>query len=98
MFNLIHYFMKKLFVLIMVVLAYGLGRIQEHESSIKDYHAACLQADFIRYLIDHFDGETEMFNIGAEIENSYEEYFGDVYEYGTKIKSINDFNEYYWSY
>jgi len=72
-----------------------------HNNDTKNYEAACLQADFIRYLVDHFDEETECFNIGAEIENSYEEYFGDI-DCGcfkTKyITHISDFDNYYWCY
>jgi len=49
-----------------------------HNSDTKNYEAACLQADFIRFIIDDFNGETEMANIGAEIENSYEEFFQDL--------------------
>jgi hypothetical protein len=68
----------------------------------KDYEAACLQADFIRYLIDHFDGETEMANIGMEIENSYEEFFQDLDNHTIwktdHIKSIKDLDTYYWCY
>ena len=37
----------------------------------KDYEAACLQADFIRYIIDNFDGETEMANIGMDFDSYY---------------------------
>lgn len=68
----------------------------------KNYEAACLQADFIRFIIDDFDGETEMANIGAEIENSYEEFFQDLDNQNiwktSKITSIKDFEEYYWCY
>jgi hypothetical protein len=65
----------------------------------KNYEAACLQADFIRYAIDHFNGETEMANIGAEIEESYYEYFQDMENYGTdQITSVKDFEEYGWCY
>ena len=73
-----------------------------HTNDTKNYEAACLQADFIRYIIDDFDGETEMANIGAEIENSYEEFFQDLDNQNiwktTKIKSIKDFESYYWCY
>ena len=64
----------------------------------KDYEAACLQADFIRYLIDHFDGETECANIGSEIEESYYEYFTDIENFKTSIKDIKELNDYYWCY
>lgn len=73
-----------------------------HTNDTKNYEAACLQADFIRYIIDDFDGETEMANIGAEIENSYEEFFQDLDNQNiwktTEIKSIKDFESYYWCY
>lgn len=64
----------------------------------KDYEAACLQADFIRYLIDHFNGETECANIGSEIEECYYEYFQDIEQYKTSIKDVKEFDNYYWSY
>ena len=67
----------------------------------KDYEAACLQADFIRYLIDHFDGETECANIGSEIDECYYEYFTDIDAgiFKTEgIKDIKDFEDYYWCY
>lgn len=73
-----------------------------HNSDTKNYEAACLQADFIRFIINEFDGETEMANIGAEIENSYEEFFQDLDNSNiwktSKITSIKDFEEYYWCY
>ena len=73
-----------------------------HNSDTKNYEAACLQADFIRFIIDDFDGETEMANIGAEIENSYEEFFQDLDNQNiwktSKIKSIKDFESYSWCY
>lgn len=73
-----------------------------HNNDTKNYEAACLQADFIRFIIDDFDGETEMANIGAEIENSYEEFFQDLDNSNiwktSKITSIKDFESYYWCY
>ena len=73
-----------------------------NNNDTKNYEAACLQADFIRFIIDDFDGETEMANIGAEIENSYEEFFQDLDNQNiwktSKITSIKDFEEYYWCY
>ena len=73
-----------------------------HNNDIKNYEAACLQADFIRFIIDDFDGETEMANIGAEIENSYEEFFQDLDNHNIwkteHIKSMKDFDDYYWCY
>lgn len=64
----------------------------------KHYEVACLQADFIRYLFDHFDGEQECANIGAEIEECYYEYFTDIQNFKTHVKDIREFDEYYWSY
>ena len=73
-----------------------------HNSDIKNYEAACLQADFIRFLIDEFDGETSMANIGMEIENSYEEFFQDLDNHNiwktSKVTSIRDFEDYHWCY
>lgn len=67
----------------------------------KNYEAACLEADFIRYLRDHFEGETECANIGAEIEECYYEFFEGL-ESGTfktdKVKSIKDLQQYCWCY
>lgn len=82
--------------------SYYAGRHVEYQQHVKDYEAACLQADFIRFIIDQFDGETEMANIGMEIENTYEEYFQELdnpHSFKTKgITSIEDLNNYYWCY
>ena len=101
--------MKKKYLLAAVLLllatnavSYLAGSHQRDLQSKKDYEAACLQADFIRYIIDDFDGETEMANIGMEIENSYEEFFQELDNHNIwkteHIKSIRDFKEYYWCY
>ena len=98
--------MKTLNVLAAVVLLCVVSAVSYcigyHNSDTKNYEAACLQADFIRFIIDDFDGETEMANIGAEIENSYEEFFQDLDNQNiwktSKIHSIRDFEEYYWWY
>lgn len=86
-------------LLVLCAVSYYVGY---HNSDTKNYEAACLQADFIRFIIDDFDGETEMANIGAEIENSYEEFFQDLDNQNiwktSKITSIKDFEEYYWCY
>ena len=84
---------------IVSAVSYNIGY---HNSDTKNYEAACLQADFIRFIIDEFDGETEMANIGMEIENTYEEYFQDLDNPNiwktSKVTSIRDFEEYYWCY
>lgn len=70
-------------------------------NNTKNYEAACLQADFIRYSIDHFNGETTCANIGAEIEECYYEWFTDIDNgaFSTEhIKDIKDFEEYSWCY
>ena len=72
-----------------------------HNNDTKNYEAACLQADFIRYAIDHFNGETECWNIGAEIEDAYEEWFQELPNGNFKTKYITDprqFEDYYWCY
>lgn len=90
---------KSLIIAVIVLLVMNVGTLVGyfHRSS-KDYEAACLQADFIRYLQDHFDGETECVNIGSEIEECYYEYFSDVENYGTSIKSVKEFDNYGWCY
>lgn len=101
--------MKKMYLLAAVVLllatnavSYWAGSYRQSQQSKKDYEAACLQADFIRYIIDEFDGDTEMANIGMEIENSYEEFFQELDNHNIwkteHIKSIRDFKDYYWCY
>lgn len=86
-------------LLVLCAVSYYAGYLN---NDTKNYEAACLQADFIRFIIDDFDGETEMANIGAEIENSYEEFFQDLNNSNiwktSKITSIKDFEEYYWCY
>lgn len=74
---------------------------QLKDSCEKHYEAACLMSDFIRYSIDHFTGETECFDIGVEIENSYEDFFGglEIGDFKTSyIKHIKDFDNYSWCY
>ena len=84
---------------IVSAVSYHIGIIN---SDIKNYEAACLQADFIRFIIDEFDGETEMANIAMEIENSYEEFFQDLDNPNiwktSKVTSIRDFEDYHWCY
>ena len=91
-----------LLLLVTNTVSYWAGANNKNLQNGKDYEAACLQADFIRYLIDHFDGETEMANIGMEIENSYEEFFQDLDNHTIwktdHIKSIKDLDTYYWCY
>ena len=64
-----------------------------------NYEAACLQADFIRYTMDHFNGTTECANVGAEIEECYYEFFTDMENLNTKyITNVKDFDQYGWCY
>ena len=95
-------FIAIIILVIACLIGYYAGRHIEYTSHLKDYEAACLQADFIRYIIDGFDGETSMANIGMEIENSYEEYFQELdnpHIFKTKyITSIRDLDNYYWCY
>ena len=98
--------MKKLLLMIALVIvsaiSFYLGRNYEYQHfGEKDYEAACLEADFIRYITDHFDGETECADIGMEINNCYEEWFGELDNgnFNTKhITHIKDLDEYYWCY
>ena len=82
--------------------SYWAGSYRMNMQNGKDYEAACLQADFIRFIIDDFDGETSMANIGMEIQNTYEEYFQELDNHNIwktdYIKSIKDFDDYYWCY
>ena len=98
--------MKKMYLLAAVLLLLATNAVSYWAGCKgqkgKDYEAACLQADFIRHIIDEFDGETEMANIGMEIENSYEEFFQDLDNHviwrTNHIKSMKDFDSYYWCY
>ena len=97
--------MKKLKYLAAVAILCGISAVSYwcgyHQNEGGDYEAACLQADFIRYLIDHFDGETECANIGMEIEECYYEWFQELDNNGFKTKHIThikDFEDYYWCY
>ena len=36
--------------------------------------------------------------IGSEIEECYYEYFSDIENYGTSIKSVEEFDNYGWCY
>lgn len=80
------------------VVSYYVGK---SSNDTKNYEAACLQADFIRYLIDHFNEETNCWNIGSEVEECYYEWFTDLDNGIFKtdhIKDIKDFEEYSWCY
>lgn len=94
----IKYFAAVALLCVVSAVSYWCGK---SSNDTKHYEAACLQADFIRYLVDHFDGETECANIGSEIEDCYEEFFQEL-PYGgfktNKIKHIRDFEDYSWCY
>lgn len=99
----IKYWSLAIMIIICSVVSFILGRNYNAEnfSDTKDYEAACLQADFIRYLIDHFCGKTECADIGSEIEECYYEWFGELDNgnFGTKhITHVKDFEQYYWCY
>lgn len=93
---------KKLTIAVIVLLVMNVITLVGYFSKdTKNYEAACLQADFIRYLIDHFDGETECANIGSEIEDCYYEWFQELDNGNFKTKhitDIRDFEEYSWCY
>lgn len=46
----------------LIVLAYMVGRVHEHEKSVKDYQAACVLNDVCHYMMD---------NIGTDAEEIY---------------------------
>lgn len=100
--NQIKAFIAIIILVIVSIVSFQLGKASAYKENIKDYEAVCLQADFIRFIIDQFDGETEMANIGMEIENTYEEYFQELdnpHIFKTKgITSIEDLNNYHWCY
>ena len=109
------YFLITAFVIVIVsAVSFSMGRQYEEQyygdnsleieqlkdSCQKHYEAACLQADFIRHAIDHFNGETECWNIGAEIEDSYYEWFQELdSNFNTEyIKDVRQFGQYSWCY
>lgn len=82
------------------MVSYYVGRAVEYQEHVKDYEAACLLSDFIRFTIDNWNGE-EIWNGGVELQNSYEEYFQELDNGGfrtEKVKDINDLNAYCWMY
>ena len=91
--------MKKFsFTLLFVISCIVSYYIGYTNTNTKNYEAACLQADFIRSLMD-WDGEC--YNVGAEVEESYYEWFQDLDMgvYNTKkLSSINELKQYYWCY
>ena len=77
------------------LLSYHLGY---SNNNTKNYEAACLQADFIRCIMDW---DTECDNVGREVEEAYYEWFQDLDcgIYNTKkLSSINDLKDYCWCY
>lgn len=79
------------------MVSYHVGRADEYKKHTKDYEAACLLSEFIKFQIDQWNGE-EIWNGGLELENSYEEYFQELDNqniFNTKhIKSIKDLDAY----
>lgn len=89
-----------LLLIVVAIVSYNLGYQKNQEERIKHYEAACLQADFIRSLMDWDFNETGP-SIGSEIEESWYEWYQDLPlgNYKTQyIKDIRDFEEYYWAY
>lgn len=70
------------------------------DSCQKHYEAACLQADFIRSLMDWDFNQTGP-SIGSEIEESYYEWFQDLELGNYKTKKLTDIKQleaYHWCY
>jgi len=84
--------MKKLELVLfasLIVLAYGIGRLQEKEEGIKAYQAACVLNDCCRNMVD---------NIGVDAEEIYGEYIDNL-DCDPKLRiTRNDIEGYYWSY
>lgn len=96
--------MSRLKIIAAVVLLLATNAVSYYvgfnNNDTKNYEAACLQADFIRSLMDWDFNQTGP-SIGAEIEESYYEWFQDL-ELGNyktkKLKDIRQLEEYHWCY
>lgn len=88
--------MKKLLLVVAAgVLGYYAGYTNKNT---KDYEAACLQADFIHSLMDKQD--SVLYRPGAEIEESFYEWFQDLDDgiYNTKHITLKELEKYCWCY
>lgn len=110
----IHFLIIAFITVIVSAVSFSIGRQYEEQyfgdnsleieqlkdSCQKHYEAACLQADFIRFIIDDFNGQQECANIGAEIEESYYEWFQELdSNFNTDyIKDVRQFGQYSWCY
>ena len=90
--------MKKMYLLAAVLLllatnavSYWAGSYNKDLQSGKDYEAACLQADFIRYIIDEFGDD--VFEEQEYITQNYGEIFVDyaiLPDYDAMLARCND--------
>ena len=110
----IHFLILAFITVIMSAVSFSMGRQYEEQyfgdnslrieqlkdSCQKHYETACLQADFIRFIIDDFDGQQKCANIGSEIEESYYEWFQELNSnFNTDyIKDVRQFEQYSWCY
>jgi hypothetical protein len=95
----LNYLFPGFVLLVMFACGFCVGYNANRAECTKHYEAACLQADFIRFAIDHFDGDTLLSNVGAEIEESYFEFFTDMHNRKTDyITDVKDFDQYSWCY
>ena len=84
--------MKKMYYVLaasLIVLAYGIGRLDEQKKSIKAYQAACVLNDCCRNMVD---------NIGVDAEEIYGEYVDNLECDPKLVITREDIDGYYWSY
>ena len=81
--------LKLLLCALLIVLAYGVGRLHEQKESIKAYQAACVLNDCCRNMVD---------NIGVDAEEIYGEYVDNLDCDPKLVITREDINDYSWSY
>lgn len=80
---------KVLLVVLITILAYQLGKLNEQQNNIKDYQAACVLNDCCRNMVD---------NIGTDAEEIYYDYLDNLDCDSNLIITRDDIADYAWSY
>lgn len=80
---------KVLLVVLITILAYQLGKLNEQQKNIKDYQAACVLNDCCRNMVD---------NIGTDAEEIYYDYLDNLDCDSNLIITRDDIAGYVWSY
>lgn len=80
---------KVISVILLISLAYGVGRLQEQEKNIKDYQAACILSDCCRNMVD---------NLGVDAEEIYCDYLDMLDCYPEMRVKSEDIKDYAWCY